>query len=169
MSTDNSLTQPQMGFVGAPTSNNPPYPPGNNLHYPAPDMPPLPVNNNPMPSTSTALYPPNHQYPQSAPYAPHVPIPPNVHTSQPTANTVIIQEQKLSSDPVTQYCPNCKEIITTNVKYKSGTRTHGAALFLCALDQDCCALLPYCCDAAKDAHHSCPKCKHYFGKYEPRL
>jgi len=89
-----------IGFIGAPNlpaSNNLPYP-GNNLPYPAPNMPPYPVNNHPMPSTSTASYPPNyHQYPPSAPYAPHVPIPPNVHTTQPTANTVIIQEQKLES------------------------------------------------------------------------
>lgn len=77
-----------MGFIGAP--NNLPYPPGNNLPYPAPNMPSYPVNNHPMPSTSTASYPPY-------PYAPHVPIPPNVHTTQPTANTVIIQEQKLES------------------------------------------------------------------------
>ena len=94
-----TLAQPKIGFIGA--SDNPPYPPGNNLPYPTPNMPPLPVNNHPIPSTSTAsypAYPPNfHQYPQSAPYAPHVPIPPNVHTSQPTANTVIIQEQKLES------------------------------------------------------------------------
>lgn len=51
-----------------------------------------------MPSTSNSPYPPNnHQYPPSAPYAPHIPIPLNVHTTQPSVNTVIIQEQKLSS------------------------------------------------------------------------
>jgi hypothetical protein len=96
--------QPKIGFIGAPdvpASNNPSYPPpypGNNLPYPPSN---LPVNNQPIPSTSTATYPPyqqnSQQYPPSAPYAPYAAIPPNVHTSQPTANTVIIQEQKLSS------------------------------------------------------------------------
>ncbi|KAG5675730.1 hypothetical protein PVAND_005608 [Polypedilum vanderplanki] len=147
-------------FTNDPSSNSLPYPGSNSLPYPQ-------SNSLPYPPSDALPYPSSN----SLPYPSFNPQSTDVQTTQPTANTtntIIVQPPQLGSDPVVCYCPNCNENVTTKVDYKAGTQTHLSAALLCALNDDCCcALLPYCCNCTKDAHHYCPKCNHYFGKSQP--
>lgn len=61
-------------------------------------------------------------------------------------------------------CPNCKSQVRTNVKYRANVETHWMALLLLILCCPC-ICLPYCCNSCKVAHHYCPKCRQYLGRY----
>jgi lipopolysaccharide-induced tumor necrosis factor-alpha factor len=89
-------------------------------------------------------------------------------STQPTiiVNQPVNQLIHFSDSPVQMQCPQCRAQVVTNVAFKSGTATWliclGVCIFLPCCDLGCC-LIPFCVDAAKDAHHTCPMCNSLVG------
>lgn len=61
------------------------------------------------------------------------------------------------SDPTNISCPSCSATIKTKVVYEHGSNPPSCLWLYCGSN------------SIKDAHHYCPKCRAYLGKFEPWL
>lgn len=67
--------------------------------------------------------------------------------------------------PVATTCPNCQQVIETNVKYRAGKLTFMMAALVGILTCGVGCFIPFCVRPLKDAYHSCPKCSSTIGVY----
>ena len=76
-------------------------------------------------------------------------------------------DEKLSPYGQQAFCPNCKQMVTTEVKYVSGLFTWILVFLFILFGLFCgCCLIPFCMRSCKDAEHKCSQCHGYIGTYQ---
>ncbi|XP_050524570.1 lipopolysaccharide-induced tumor necrosis factor-alpha factor homolog [Daktulosphaira vitifoliae] len=100
-------------------------------------------------------------------YQPVPPSYPTSNTNQPNQVVIVQQNPPLARTPVQMICPACKSQIISTIQED----TTPSAYLCCALTYftSCClcSCLPFCMDAFKMVHHTCPQCKTFLGTYKP--
>ncbi|OQV17355.1 hypothetical protein BV898_08604 [Hypsibius exemplaris] len=68
--------------------------------------------------------------------------------------------------PTEVQCPNCGQIVITEITYENGVLTWLLAAGIAVLGGWLgCFLIPTCVNSCKDARHTCPRCQRLIGKY----
>ncbi|XP_072038930.1 lipopolysaccharide-induced tumor necrosis factor-alpha factor homolog [Amphiura filiformis] len=87
-------------------------------------------------------------------------------TQQPARTITVVNI--FSDQPADLQCPNCQQMVTTEVSHKAGTLAWLVCLsmfmvgFFLLIPWFIC-WLPFCIDSAKDIVHTCPRCRHVLG------
>ncbi|XP_049784120.1 lipopolysaccharide-induced tumor necrosis factor-alpha factor homolog [Schistocerca nitens] len=89
---------------------------------------------------------------------------PQQYAAVPQAAAVI--STPLGPEPTTLQCPSCHKTVTTEIRYKSNTKTHIVAVLLFVFLCWPCICVPYCTGCCRVKEHYCPGCNAFLGAYD---
>ncbi|KAE9554169.1 hypothetical protein FO519_002649 [Halicephalobus sp. NKZ332] len=91
----------------------------------------------------------------------------NPQMQVPLVTTMIPQTIKpvLGPFPSLIKCPHCMTAGISEVIYVTGLGTYLLAGGCCLLGLWLCCCIPFCLNSTKDAHHYCPNCKNFLGRF----
>lgn len=83
----------------------------------------------------------------------------------PTPQTMVVRNPAvhLGSTPCQFHCPNCNQVVTTEVSYQAGMATWLFVFILVIVGFWLCFWIPLVMDECKDAVHNCSNCGYVCG------
>lgn len=123
-----------------------------------------------------------HTYTYTYPFLPrpphspsHPPLPSILSTEQTVPSSlaahcaapVVMPSITSAKRSVYATCIHCRNAVTTQIRYRTGSATWlGAACFCILAFYVCGCLWPFCCNCTKDVIHHCPVCKGVLSRYQ---
>ncbi|XP_025417290.1 lipopolysaccharide-induced tumor necrosis factor-alpha factor homolog [Sipha flava] len=110
----------------------------------------------------------NGSVPQYQPPPPQYAQQPN---QQQPAQVIVVQATPpippLGQRSVNVTCPSCKSLVMSTVEETTSSKAYICCMLMCIFGMCACSYLPFCMDSFMNYKHTCPRCKAFFGVYQP--